>query len=67
MGFFYGRKILRGEINRKTGKPYTLEDVPKSIRPKVVDFMEHYDAYGNPLPEKKEEQGEEDKKEEPEN
>ena len=29
MGKFYGVKILHGEINPKTGKPWTLDDVPR--------------------------------------
>lgn len=29
MGRFYGLKIKNGEINRMTGKPWTMEDVPK--------------------------------------
>ena len=28
MGAFYGRKILDGEINKKTGLPWTINDVP---------------------------------------
>lgn len=29
MGRFYGTKIKNGEINPKTGKPWTLDDVPR--------------------------------------
>lgn len=29
MGRFYGMKIKAGEINAKTGKPWTIKDVPK--------------------------------------
>lgn len=29
MGKFYGTKIKNGEINLKTGKPWTLDDVPR--------------------------------------
>ena len=29
MGRFYGVKIKNGEINSKTGKPWTLDDVPR--------------------------------------
>lgn len=29
MGRFYGIKIKAGETNAKTGKPWTIKDVPK--------------------------------------
>ena len=29
MGKFYGTKIKNGEINPKTGQPWTIDDVPK--------------------------------------
>lgn len=32
MAKFYGLKILRGEINSKTGKPWVLADVPSLFR-----------------------------------
>ena len=32
MATFYGRKILKGEINSKTGKAWVLADVPKLWR-----------------------------------
>lgn len=32
MGRFYGTKIKNGEINSRTGEPWTLDDVPKLWR-----------------------------------
>lgn len=29
MGRFYGLKIKNGEMNQKTGAPWTIDDVPK--------------------------------------
>lgn len=29
MAKFYGTKIKNGDINSKTGKPWTLDDVPR--------------------------------------
>ena len=39
MGAFYGKKILKKEINKNTGQPWTLEDVPAYWRPKVETWL----------------------------
>ena len=39
MGAFYGRKIKYAEINPKTGKAWTLEDVPSYWRSKVTQWL----------------------------
>ena len=40
MGEFYGKKILHGEINPKTGLPWTINDVPKLWKKKTQDWLD---------------------------
>ncbi len=40
MGAFYGKKILSEDINPKTGKAWTLEDVPAYWREKTKKYLE---------------------------
>lgn len=40
MARFYGTKILRGEINQKTGEAWKLEDVPTRWREATADWMD---------------------------
>lgn len=40
MGGFYGNKIKNKEFNSKTGKPWTLKDVPAYWRPKTAQWIE---------------------------
>lgn len=40
MARFYGRKILNGEINGKTGEPWTLADVPAHWRSATEAWLE---------------------------
>lgn len=42
MGKFYGMKIIRGDINSKTGEPWTIDDVPRLYRAKVEEFIANY-------------------------
>lgn len=44
MGAFYGSKILRGddEINPKTGKAWTIDDVPKLWREKTQTWLDEH-------------------------
>lgn len=44
MGAFYGRKILNGEINPKTGAAWTIDDVPKFWRKSTQEWL---DAHSN--------------------
>ena len=39
MGAFYGNKIKNKEINNKTGKAWTLEDVPFFCREKTEQWL----------------------------
>lgn len=39
MGAFYGSKIKNNEINPKTGKTWTLSDVPKFWRTKTEEWL----------------------------
>ncbi len=39
MGMFYGKKILRGEINRKTGMAWIIDDVPSLWRKRTEDWL----------------------------
>lgn len=40
MGKFYGVKIKNGEINQKTGDPWTIADVPKLWRAATEAWLE---------------------------
>lgn len=40
MGEFYGRKIRNGEINKKTGEAWKLEDVSTYWKPRVEKWLE---------------------------
>jgi hypothetical protein len=40
MGAFYGRKILSGEFNPKTGENWKLEDVPSFWRKKTESWLD---------------------------
>ena len=40
MGQFYGRKILNGVTNPKTGKPWSLDDVGDYWKPRVIKWLE---------------------------
>ena len=42
MGEFYGKKILNGEINPKTGQPWTINDVPKYWRAKTQAWLDEH-------------------------
>ena len=42
MGEFYGKKIANGEINPKTGEPWTINDVPKLWRKKTQDWLDSH-------------------------
>lgn len=42
MGAFYGTKILKGEINSKTGEPWKIEDVANFWRPRVIAWLEEH-------------------------
>lgn len=44
MGKFYGEKILDGMINPKTGKAWTIKDVPDYWRKKTQEWMEERDV-----------------------
>jgi hypothetical protein len=39
MGAFYGNKIKSGEINTKTGKAWTLENVPVYWKSGVEEWL----------------------------
>ncbi len=39
MGAFYGSKIKNKEINPRTGKEWTLEDVPSFWRKKTEEWL----------------------------
>lgn len=45
MGAFYGRKILNGEINPKTGIAWALENVPVYWRRMVGKWIEGENYY----------------------
>lgn len=40
MGKFYGTKIKNGEINSKTGQPWTIDDVPRLWRNATQKWLE---------------------------
>ncbi len=40
MGGFYGSKIVNKEINAKTGKAWTIKDVPAYWIKKTQEWME---------------------------
>lgn len=42
MGAFYGRKIVNGVINPKTGEAWTLEDVPTHWRAATAEWIEEH-------------------------
>ena len=39
MGAFYGTKVISKEINEKTGKPWTIEDVPSLWKKKTQEWI----------------------------
>lgn len=39
MGAFYGKMILNKKINRASGQPWTLADVPSYWRPKAETWL----------------------------
>ena len=42
MGAFYGRKILKGELNPKTGAAWKIEDISAFWRPAVEAYIEEH-------------------------
>ncbi len=42
MGAFYGTKIASGEINPKTGKAWTIDDVPKLWKAKTQQWLDEH-------------------------
>ncbi len=44
MGEFYGKKIIRQEINSKTGKPWTLKDVPSLWKKRTENWLAEYNT-----------------------
>lgn len=40
MGKFYGAKIKAGEINNKTGQPWTIGDVPRLWKNATQKWLE---------------------------
>jgi hypothetical protein len=40
VGAFYGRKIVNKEINVKTGKAWTIKDVPAYWQEKTKNWIE---------------------------
>lgn len=42
MAAFYGKKILNGTINPKTGSAWTIEDVPTHWRPATEVWLEEH-------------------------
>lgn len=42
MGEWYGKKIMRGTINPKTGNPWTLDDVPRLWKPRTITWLEEH-------------------------
>lgn len=42
MAAFYGKKIIAGTINPKTGKPWTIEDVPTYWRAATETWIEEH-------------------------
>lgn len=44
MAAFYGKKILNGTINSKTGQPWKIEDVPTYWRAATQAWL---DEHGN--------------------
>lgn len=42
MGAFYGSKIKNGEINSKTGEPWTIEDVPRLWRRATIKWLQEH-------------------------
>jgi hypothetical protein len=47
MGEFYGKKILRGEINRKTGEAWTIDDVPRLWKTRTIKWLEEHTSTEN--------------------
>lgn len=42
MGEWYGKKILSGAINPKTGKAWTIDDVPRLWKPRTIKWLEEH-------------------------
>lgn len=42
MAAFYGKKILNGTINPKTGEAWKLEDVPAYWRAATAEWIEEH-------------------------
>lgn len=42
MAAFYGKKILNGTINPKTGEAWALEDVPTHWRAATAEWIEEH-------------------------
>lgn len=42
MGEFYGKKIVSGEINPKTGEAWTIDDVPRLWKKKTQQWIEEH-------------------------
>lgn len=40
MGKFYGVKIKNGEVNSKTGQPWTIDDVPRLWKAATRKWLE---------------------------
>lgn len=40
MGEFYGKKIKNKVINKKTGSPWVIDDVPKTFKKATEDWLE---------------------------
>lgn len=40
MGAFYGTKIRNGEVNPKTGKAWTIDDVPRLWKKATEKWLE---------------------------
>lgn len=42
MSAFYGKKIMAGTINPKTGKPWSIDDVTSYWKPGVIAWLEEH-------------------------
>lgn len=42
MGAFYGRKIINGEMNPKTGETWKMEDVREFWKKDVSKYLEEH-------------------------
>ena len=42
MGEWYGKNILHGTINNKTGKAWVIEDVPRLWKPRTIKWLEEH-------------------------